>query len=491
MTETAPRVGRPDEVAHADPKNVRRAAWAGMVGTALEQYDFIIYGTASALVFSKVFFPNVSPVAGLIASFATYAIGFLARPLGGLFFSHFGEKFGRKWVLVTTLFLMGAATFLIGCLPTYDSIGIWAPILLVCLRFLQGFGAGAEQAGGATLLTETAQIGRRGRLASFVMVGAALGTVLGALAWVLVQLLPAEAVQAWGWRAIFWASIFVTIGAWIIRMKMAESPIFEELKKSVDVKHAAPLKVVAKYGTKNVLKVIFMNWGISTQSYTYQVFMASYLITFVGVDKSFVPNVLLYGALFGAAAAYVMGLLSDRFGRRRMFLVLAGAAILIPFPAFMALNTGSHFWIIVVMALGFITAAQGITAVTMSFFPEMFGARYRYAGVTLGREFSSIIGGGIAPLVATGLMAWFFNSWIPVAGYMVLTMVVSFLVARTVPETVNRDLQILTDAVDGEARPGLTDAQELATHKIAASSLEIAADPHALELAADHSEAAK
>jgi MFS family permease len=302
---------------------------------------------------------------------------------------------------------------------------------------------------------------------------------------VLVQLLPPEAVQTWGWRAIFWASIFVTIGAWIIRMRMAESPIFEELKKSVDVENAAPLKDVAKYGTKNVLKVIFMNWGISTQSYTYQVFMASYLITFVGVDKTFVPNVLLYGALFGAVAAYVMGLLSDRIGRRRMFLILAGCAIVIPFPAFMALNTGSHFWIIVVMALGFITAAQGITAVTMSFFPEMFGARYRYAGVTLGREFSSIIGGGIAPLVATGLMAWFFNSWIPVAAYMVLTMVVSFLVGRTVPETVNRDLQILTDAVKGEARPGLTDAEELRTHKIAESSLEIAADPHSLEVAAD------
>ena len=452
-----------------DPANVRRAALAGLVGTMLEQYDFVIYGTASALVFSKVFFPNISPVAGMIASFATYAIGFLARPLGGLFFSHFGEKYGRKWVLVTTLFLMGAATFLIGCLPTFESIGVWAPLLLVALRFLQGFGAGAEQAGGATLLTETAPIGRRGRLASFVMVGAALGTVLGALAWVLVQLLPADAVQTWGWRAIFWASIFVTGGAWIIRMKMAESPIFEELKKSVDVEHSAPLKTVAQHGTTNVLKVVFMNWGVSTQSYTYQVFMASYLITFVGVDSKFVPNVLLYGALFGAVAAYVSGMLSDRFGRRRMFLILAGAAILIiiPFPAFMALNTGSHFWIIVVIALGFITAGQGITAVTMSFFPEMFGTRYRYAGVTLGREFSSIIGGGIAPLLASGLMAWFFNSWVPVAVYMVATMVVSFLVARTVPETVNRDLQILTDAAEGEARPGLTDAEELRTYKVA------------------------
>src|SRR6476469_126967 len=156
MTETAPRVGKPDEVAHADPANVRRAAMAGLVGTALEQYDFVIYGTASALVFSKVFFPNISPVAGLIASFATYAIGFLARPLGGLFFSHFGERYGRKWVLVSPLFLMGAATFLIRVLLTYASVGILAPLLLVLLRGLQGFGAGAEQAGVATLPTETA-----------------------------------------------------------------------------------------------------------------------------------------------------------------------------------------------------------------------------------------------------------------------------------------------------------------------------------------------
>jgi MFS family permease len=467
MVDTAvPRAGGPDEIAQADPANVRRAAWAGLVGTMLEQYDFIIYGTASALIFSKVFFPTIDPGAALIASFATYAVGFAARPLGGLFFSHFGEKYGRKWVLVSTLFLMGVATFLIGCLPTYDSIGIWAPLLLVLLRFLQGFGAGAEQAGGATLLTETAPVGKRGRLASFVMVGAALGTVLGAAAWVLVQLLPDDALNTWGWRAVFWASFLVTIGAYIIRMKMAESPIFVELKQHVDVENQAPLKIVAKHGTKNVLKVIFMNWGVSTQSYTYQVFMASYLITFVGADKRFVPNVLLYGALFGAAAAYIMGLLSDRLGRRRMFLILAGTAVLIPVPAFLALNTGSHFWIIVVMALGFVTAAQGITAVTMSFFPEMFGTRYRYAGVTLGREFSSVIGGGVAPLVAAALMAWFANSWVPVAIYMSLTMLVSLLVARTVPETVNRDLQILTDAQDGEARPGLTPAEEARGRKV-------------------------
>src|SRR6476659_3086586 len=204
MTETAPRIGKSDEVAHADPANVRRAAMAGLVGTALEQYDFVIYGTASALVFSKVFFPNVSPVAGLIASFATYAIGFLARPLGGLFFSHYGETLGRKWVLVTTLFLMGGSTFAIGCLPTYETLGIGAPLLLVICRFFQGFGSGAEQSGGATLLAEMAPRGKRGQLSSLVMVGAALGTVAGALAWFAVHRLPAGALESWGWRAVFW-----------------------------------------------------------------------------------------------------------------------------------------------------------------------------------------------------------------------------------------------------------------------------------------------
>ncbi len=441
-----------------DPRNVRRAAWAGLVGTTLEQYDFVIYGTAAALIFGELFFPDFSPAAGVIASFSTYAVGFLARPVGGVVFSHFGEKLGRKWVLVTTLFLMGSATFLIGCLPTYDAVGLWAPVLLVALRFLQGFGAGAEQAGGATLLTETAQIGRRGRLASFVLVGAALGTALGAIAWVAAQLLPEDQLMTWGWRAIFWSSLLVTIGAYIIRMKLAESPVFVELKKQVDVERQAPLKEVAKHGSMGVLKVTAMNWGLNTQSYTYQVFLASYLVTVVGVSDDLVPKVLLLGALCGAVAAFVFGALSDRFGRRPLFLWLAIASIVVPVPGFLALDTGSTVAVVVVMVLGFVTAAYGAPGITMSYFPEMFGSRYRYAGVTLGREISAVLGGGVAPLISAALLAWFADSWVPVAIYMILTMVVSLLVARTVPETVNRDLQLPTDAVEGEARRDLTES---------------------------------
>ncbi|GMA28557.1 MFS transporter [Arenivirga flava] len=438
----------------ADPANVRRAATAGLVGTMLENYDFVIYGTASALVFGKLFFPEISPVAGLIAAFSAYAVGFAARPLGGLFFAHFGERYGRRWVLVTTLFLMGGATFAIGCLPDFHTIGILAPVLLVTCRFLQGFGAGAEQSGGATLLAETAPLGRRGRLSAFVMVGAALGAVLGALAWVLVQQLPEEALMSWGWRAVFWSSIAVTIAAAVIRAKMAESPIFEELKKSVDVKNQAPLKEVARHGKRGVLRVILMNWGVSTQSYTYQVFMIGYLATVIGVDTSFIPPVQLAASVCAAIAAFLTGALSDRFGRRRTTLVLCGILVVTPFLVFPGLGTGSQVLIAIIIILGYMVAAQGVTGVHMSYFPELFGSRYRYAGVTLGREFSSVIGGGVAPLLAASLLARFADSWVPIAVYMSLTMLVSFIATALAPETVDRDLTVGSDAVAGEARPG-------------------------------------
>ncbi|MDT7656970.1 MAG: hypothetical protein QOF38_1685, partial [Pseudonocardiales bacterium] len=219
-----------------DPSAVRRAAWAGLVGTALEQYDFVIYGTASALIFSKLFFPNISAAAGILASFSAYAVGFAARPLGGLFFSKFGDRLGRKWVLVATLLLMGGSTLAIGLLPTYSQVGLLAPVLLVACRFVQGFGSGAEQAGGATLLTETARPGRRGKLASLVMTGAALGTALGAVAWILVQLLPEPALLSWGWRLVFLSSLVVTIVALVIRRRLNESPVFQDLKQQ----HAEP-----------------------------------------------------------------------------------------------------------------------------------------------------------------------------------------------------------------------------------------------------------
>ncbi|MCX2733835.1 MFS transporter [Saccharopolyspora sp. NFXS83] len=429
----------------ADPRSVRRAAWAGLIGTALEQYDFVIYGTASALVFSELFFPGVSPAAGLLASFSTYAVGFAARPLGGLFFSRLGDRLGRKWVLVTTLLLMGGSTLAIGLLPTFDQVGLLAPVLLLLCRCLQGLGAGAEQAGGATLLTETAAPGRRGRLAALVMTGAALGTAVGAVAWVLAQLLPEDQLMSWGWRLVFASSLLVTIAALILRRRLAESPVFQEIQQQ-EAEPRRPVAEVFRSGRRPLLLVFLMNVGASAQSYTYQVFMASYLVSSVGVDAELVPKVLLIGALCGGVAAAGFGALSDRFGRKPVYATIMGVLVLLPGPSFIALSTGSTTAIIVVIVLGFILACHGGVGVQMSYFPELFGTRYRYAGVTLGREFSSVLGGGVAPLLCTALVAAFAGSWIPVAIYMSVVALISFIATLRSPETLNRDLTDASDA---------------------------------------------
>ncbi|MBD1540482.1 MHS family MFS transporter [Arthrobacter sp. S13_S34] len=450
-----------------EQSKVRKAALAGLIGTTLELYDFVIYGTAAALVFSKLFFPNETPAVAMIASFSTFAVGFLARPLGGIFFSHYGDRLGRKWVLVTTLLIMGGATLLIGLLPTYEQIGVWAPILLVLCRAGQGFGAGAEQSGGATLLTESARLGTRGKMASLIMVGAAAGTALGALVWMAAQALAPNDMMNWGWRLVFLSSIFVTIAAMIIRRKLDESPVFEEIKRTRE-EPPAPLKEVAKFGKANVLRVTMMTFGVSAQSYTIQVFMATYLISVVGTDPKFIPQVLLIGALCGGAAAVAFGTLSDKIGRRRVVSIITGALILFPAPAFMLLTTGSPVAIILVMVVGFMLACQGVVGVHMSYFPEIFGSRYRYAGVTLGREFASIIGGGIAPMICAALLALFSNSWIPVAIYMSLVMLVSFIATRMTPETLNRDL---TDPEDVQWNTKATSAN--------AATAEVAPAQHA------------
>ncbi|MBD7995968.1 MHS family MFS transporter [Arthrobacter sp. Sa2CUA1] len=438
---------KPPAVPTASPQTVRRAAWAGLIGTALEQFDFVIYGTASAIIFNQIFFPNVEPAIGIIASFGAYAVGFGARPLGGLFFSKFGDRLGRKWVMVATLFLMGTATFIIGLLPTYEQVGILAPLLLVACRFFQGFGAGAEQAGGVVLLTETAARGRRGRYASLVFVGAAAGTAMGAIVWILVQLMPEEQLLSYGWRLVFFSSIFVTIAAYVIRRKMDESPVFKELKnEGVVERQRTPVADVVKHGRRGLARVFFMNVGANAHSYIFQVFLGSYLITQLSVDSTFIPKVLLAGALFACVSAVVFGSLSDRFGRRRMYLIATGFLLVFPVPAFLLLNTGSLFLIALVIVLGFIFAAQGTVGVQAAYFPELFGSRYRYAGVALGREFSSVFGGGIAPLICSALVTAATGAWWPVAIYMTVMMGISFAAALMSPETLDRDLLSEEDA---------------------------------------------
>lgn len=430
-----------------DQKNLRRAAWAGGIGTALENFDFTIFGTASAIIFSKIFFSSLSPASGMLASFGVLFIGFFARPVGGLFFSKYGDRLGRKFVMVATLFLMGTATFAIGLLPTYAVAGIWSPILLLMVRFLQGFGAGAEQASGIVLLTETAPKGKRGRYSSLVFVGAAAGAAMGAIVWILVQMMPKEALMSYGWRLVFFSSIFVTFAAWVIRRRVSESPVFQELKVEGVVKsEVSPIGDVWKHGKKHLARIFFMNIGANAHSYIFQVFIGGYLITWLHVDSKLIPKFLLIGALCACVSAVVFGILSDKYGRKRMYLIVTGFLALFAFPAFMLMNTGNLVLICLVIVVGFMIASQGTVGVQAAYFPELFGSRYRYAGVALGREFSSVFGGGLAPFICAALITWAAGSWWPVAIYMVVIMAITFCVTLFAPETVDRDLLLEEDA---------------------------------------------
>ena len=449
-TTVAPPPARADAILPpVDQKNLRRAAWAGGIGTALENFDFTIYGTASAIIFSKIFFSDLSAASGLLASFGVLFIGFGARPIGGMFFSKYGDRLGRKFVMVATLFVMGTATFAIGLLPTYAMAGIWSPILLLMIRFLQGFGAGAEQASGIVLLTETAPKGKRGRYSSLVFVGAAAGAAMGAIVWILVQMMPKAALLSYGWRLVFFSSIFVTFAAWVIRRKVAESPVFEELKEEGIVKvkvKVSPMADVVKHGKKHLARIFFMNIGANAHSYIFQVFIGAYLITYLKIDSTLIPKFLLLGALCACVSAVVFGILSDKYGRKRMYLIVTGFLLLFSFPAFMLMGTGNLVLICLVVVVGFMIASQATVGVQAAYFPELFGSRYRYAGVALGREFSSVFGGGVAPFICAALVKWATGSWWPVAIYMMVIMAISFGTTLFAPETVDRDLLCEEDA---------------------------------------------
>lgn len=430
-----------------DRAHLRQASLAGLVGTMLEQYDFVIYGTASAIIFNSLFFPDVSPAVGIIAAMSAYAVGFAARPLGGLFFSRFGDRLGRKWVLVATLFLMGIATFAIGCLPTYQRAGILAPILLVVCRILQGFGAGAEQAGGVTLLAETAGPRRRGFFTSTVFAGAALGSVLGALAWMAAQALPAGALASWGWRAVFWSSLIVTLAAYVLRHRLRESPVFAETQKARIGQESTPIGDVLRHGRAPLWRVFLINMGSNGQSYIYQVFMGSFLVTWLGVEAKFIPELLLYGAIGAAVGCVLFGAATDRFGRRPVIIAVLAFLLVFPIPAFLLISTGQPLLIGVVVFIGFVVAGYGTVGSQGAFYAEIFGARYRYAGISLAREFSSVLGGGVAPLVCSALITWAAGSWWPVAIYMMVMIALSLVGAVMSPETRGRDLRLEEDAV--------------------------------------------
>lgn len=387
------------------PSN-RRMLVSCFLGTTIEWYDFLVYGFLAPLVFDRLFFPKLSPLIGTIAVFGVFAVGFAARPLGGVFFAHFGDRVGRKPIMVSTLILMGVSTTAIGLTPTYAQMGLAAPVILVCLRFLQGFSLGGESAAGPLLAMESAPGHRRGLFAALVSSGAAAGTVLGALAASAVGALPDEQLLSWGWRLPFLASAVIFVIGLYVRMKVAESPIFEQA-----VARAAPERVpvltVLRRRKKPTLQVMLCAMAESSTFYFTSVFGLSY-----GLQALHLSNgVLLSGVVIGNALGIVtnpaFGALSDRIGRRPLLMASYGlAAVYVATVFFPMLSTREPLLVILAMAIPGAVLQPMSLAVTGSFYPERFDdARLRLSGVSLGRQLGTILGGGLMPMIAASLLA--------------------------------------------------------------------------------------
>ncbi|MDR3152372.1 MAG: MFS transporter [Bifidobacteriaceae bacterium] len=387
-----------DRTINKPPLTLCFAIWAG---TALENFDFVIYSTGAALVFSKTFFPNISLELGILSSLGTYAVGFFARPLGGLVFSHIGDTLGRKKVLVITLFLMGFSTFAIGFLPDFKTFGILSPSLLVFLRILQGLGSGAEQTAGMVYLSEIAPKRLAGRWTSLVFVGTTTGTFLGALSWTAVKYLSGDGLLDFAWRWVFLSSIFVTLLAFLLRLKLPETAVFENLQKSKKICRA-PIKEVFKNRLGAMFRVFFVNLGANSVSYIVHTFFATYM-TIIGFSAEEVPQILLVSACFAIPSAYIGGIITDKIGSSNSQRILQIVAIIYLFLVFFAFNTKNILLVYIFYALGYALVAalnspQGV------YFSQLFPTKFRYSGITLPRELSSAIGGGLSPLIASVLV---------------------------------------------------------------------------------------
>ncbi|WP_337243701.1 MFS transporter [Luteimonas sp. gir] len=393
---------------HKAPRPRRQYVTAGiasMMGTTIEWYDFFLYGTAAALIFNKIFFPEFDPLAGTLAAFATYSVGFFARPLGGVIFGHYGDKIGRKSMLLITLFLMGVPTILIGLIPSYESIGYWAAVLLVTMRFLQGIAVGGEWGGAVLMAVEHAPEGKKGFFGSLPQAGVAPGLILSSLAMGAVAALPEDQMLSWGWRIPFLASVVLLLVGWFIRVKVAESPDFEHMKRKGD-KVEMPAKVVLRKYPREVMTVVGARLAEVTWFYTVVTFALAYATGTLGVPRAVMLDATVWGALVALFTMPLCGMLGDRVGFKRMF--MAGAVGILAFSAMFfamlgTLDPGS-ITLAVCIAIGVIYAA--LYGPEGSLFSAQFPPEVRYSGISIAVQVSGAIGGGLAPIVATALLAY-------------------------------------------------------------------------------------
>jgi len=422
------------------PTRLRHVLLSAGIGSALEWYDFYIFSLASALVFGPLFFPSFDATTGTLASFATFAVGFLARPFGGLFFGHFGDRWGRKPVLVATLLLVGGSTFAIGLLPTYAQVGVWAPVLLLILRLVQGFGAGAEYGGAVVMAVEFAPPGKRGLYGAFAPMGTQVGSILAGGSFWLVGQMARDSMLTWGWRIPFLVS-FVLLGLGVyIRAKVSETPVFQAARAKYPPLKLPALEAVRR-SPRNFFVVVGARLAENALGYLYPVFGVSYLINNLHVPR----EVAVMGTIVGSFALVIGALgfahLSDRIGRRPVYIFGALFSAACAFPFFLLAQTGNAGLIILafVIEMGIGSAAMfGPQAV---YFAELFGPRLRYSGFAFAREMGSILAGGPAPLIAALLVAQMSGAPWGVCIYIIAISLVTAFAVWCGPETYKNDIR--------------------------------------------------
>ena len=394
------REGQPPKPT-TDARSLRRVVAGATVGTALEWYDFFIYGTAAALVFGDLFFDPASGSGTLIA-FATFGVGFVARPFGGMLFGHLGDRIGRRETLIITTLVMGLSTGAIGLLPTYASIGMWAPIMLVALRVLQGLGAGAEFGGASTLLAEHAPKERRGFYCSFAQTGVQIGLVFGTLAFLLVALLPDDQLNAWGWRVPFLAGfVLIAVALWV-RLRVEESPVFKEVQRRQTVVKLPLVEAFKRY-PRSVLVGIGAHICDTAAAYMFATFTVAYAVDELGMSKGVVLGAVVTYGLLVIITQPLLGALSDRIGRRPLNLFGVIFTGLWAFPFFALVQTGQPALVWVALIVAAVVGWAPMIAVQPAFYAELFGARVRYTGFATSRELGAALA-GFSPLISVALL---------------------------------------------------------------------------------------
>ncbi|WP_326818129.1 MHS family MFS transporter [Streptomyces sp. NBC_01762] len=388
-------------------RQFRRVASSSFIGSAIEYYDFLLYGAAASLVFNELFFTGLDPVTGTIASFATLAVGYVARPLGGIVFGHFGDKVGRKSMLVLTMTLMGLSSFVIGLLPTYDTIGVWAPVLLVAARLVQGVAVGGEWGGAALMALEHAPANRRGLAASFANMGGPAGAVLATAVLGLFSALPEEQFLSWGWRVPFLLSILLLAFGMFIRLKVTESPVFAEAQahdRRTGAKRKAPLFTALRRYPKNIALAAFGGVGALVLQSLLATFVLSHALD-LGYQRSTVLTAQTMSSALHIFTIPAFALLSDRIGRKPVMITGALASAAAAFPLLALVNSGSTGLLFLAFVIGNPLLQASMYGPMAAFISEMFGTRARYTGASLGYQLASTLGAGVAPLLATTLLA--------------------------------------------------------------------------------------